>query len=61
MAMRFPTLRGCKRRVHRTQQERAHQSNAFEHLAQDTFLQRFDVDDNIREFGHGGIRQFYMQ
>src|ERR1700722_15932155 len=37
----------------RSQQERTRNSHMLEMLAENAFLEGFDVDDNIGEFGHG--------
>jgi hypothetical protein len=41
------------RRPGRAQQERAGQADARKRLIQDAPLQRFDVEDDVRQFRHG--------
>src|SRR5579859_252547 len=43
---------GGKRRTRSTQQKRADDAHAFERLSENAFFERFEVNDNVRQFRH---------
>ena len=49
-------FRRLNRRSRGAEQRRGDNANAFDLLSHDALLQRFDVNDDVRQFGHGNLR-----